>query len=708
MPKVVIPCLKRLRVDNYELYPPHPELGELEHEFVPGVNVILGINGLGKTTLLNMIFRLLVGPYDPSKGDRIRPGRKQASLKHANIDFFRKRVRDDAVDATATAVFAFGDAEVEITRNLDDLSLVSYRFGDECHEAGVPARDLDDVLMELVCRLAGLDTTSDPKDLEEAPENPAARELPAYRYDFDFLIRNLVFFLEDKVPLIWNPEGQFVVLRILLVGEALSKAIAEARNELLRIDSLYRNRVWTRNSVADTIKKTLDRLRKEGVAVEQRDLLMSELGGVEARREDLEGALTRLQRDIEGVDTELLRTRAELFDGEMVLREEEAVFFHSAFATAKPPADLIVQALASRQGCLVCGNRSEDTHRLARARLDRHCCPVCDSQVAEHEGAVSYSETRKGKLAEAEDRVATLQRRYGRLGKAVENARLDYDTTLDELSATRKRHRELRLALASAEGLAQVREEVEGLQAQLTFLEADVIQLEVDLEVAQREHEVLIRNARNDVERFSDAIVAAFNGYAKDFMVDDCRLRYIDNRRGKVAQADRLIDWPAFEVEMSSGQGNGATKRMGHEEVSESQKEFVDLAFRMALLKAASDATPAMLAVETPEASLDAVFMSRAGRLLREFGSANPGNILVVSCNLTGESMIPRLLGVGLEGGEDLDARMRRVINLLRLARPTKALLSNGEEYEAAFRKAVGIPDAAPASGPDDAREAMA
>jgi len=115
-----------------------------------------------------------------------------------------------------------------------------------------------------------------------------------------------------------------------------------------------------------------------------------------------------------------------------------------------------------------------------------------------------------------------------------------------------------------------------------------------------------------------------------------------------------------------------------------------------------------MLAVETPEASLDAVFMSRAGRLLREFGSANPGNILVVSCNLTGESMIPRLLGVGLEGGEDLDARMRRVINLLRLARPTKALLSNGEEYEAAFRKAVGIPDAAPASGPDDAREAMA
>jgi predicted ATP-binding protein involved in virulence len=60
MPKIVIPRLRRLRIEDYELYPPYPAHGVFDRAFQPGVSVIVGINGLGKTKLLNLIFRTLV------------------------------------------------------------------------------------------------------------------------------------------------------------------------------------------------------------------------------------------------------------------------------------------------------------------------------------------------------------------------------------------------------------------------------------------------------------------------------------------------------------------------------------------------------------------------------------------------------------------------------------------------------------------------
>lgn len=686
MPKIVVPRLKRLRVEHYELYPDHPELGVFDHVFVPGVNVVIGINGLGKTTLLNLMFRLMVGPYDPSKADRVRPGRKQASIKYANIDFFRERVADKAETAIGTAVFAFGDVEVEVTRSLKDLRLISYRHEGTLHEAGVPARDLDDELMELLCRLAGFDTDV---ELGEGREDDTG-ELPAYRYDFDFLIRNLVFFLEDKVPLIWNPEGQFVILRILLVEEGLSKRIALARNELLRIDSIYRNRLWAKNSLGDRIKISLAELEGRGVALEQRVLVVSQLGGLDARAEDLEGELTRLRSEVESIDAQLLRTRADLFEREVAVRDEEAVYFHAAFAKARPPGDLIVRAMASHQGCLVCGNRDEDAQRRAYERLERHCCPVCESHVVQPEGAVSLGEVRGERLAEAERRLVAGRRRHDALVRASEIARRDLDVTLDALGETRARRRELRATVASVEDADRERTEIERMQAEFIDRENEVNKLNVDFQVAQRLHEELIQEAQGHVTRFRDDIIEAFDGYAREFMVDDCRLRFMTDRRGKIAQADRLIDWPAFRVELSSGEGTSLTERDASEEVSESQKEFIDLAFRMALLRAACRGEPSMLVVETPEASLDAIFMKRAGDLLREYGRSDPRNILIVSSNLTSASMIPALLDVGEGGAEGLEDRMRRVIDLLRRARPTKALTKNRDDYEKAFRIAVG------------------
>ena len=110
---------------------------------------------------------------------------------------------------------------------------------------------------------------------------------------------------------------------------------------------------------------------------------------------------------------------------------------------------------------------------------------------------------------------------------------------------------------------------------------------------------------------------------------------------------------------------------------------------------AARKGANAMLVLETPEASLDSLFVSRVGELLRGFAAAGGrrGNLLIASSNLNNENMIPSLLGL-----EDrtISRRSRatvvrnRLINLLEEAAPNAALRDNEQYYVDQLRNALG------------------
>ena len=79
---VNLPHIDELTIDGYVLYPgPESDPG-LHHNFLSGVNVVVGINGIGKTTLLLMLFRMLAGAKDLRIADEL--GGSQRSL--ASVD----------------------------------------------------------------------------------------------------------------------------------------------------------------------------------------------------------------------------------------------------------------------------------------------------------------------------------------------------------------------------------------------------------------------------------------------------------------------------------------------------------------------------------------------------------------------------------------------------------------------------------------------
>lgn len=62
--RVRFPRIERVRIANYGLFPGSKKLG-VDFIFHPGVSVIAGINGLGKTSLLRMLYSILLGPAAP-------------------------------------------------------------------------------------------------------------------------------------------------------------------------------------------------------------------------------------------------------------------------------------------------------------------------------------------------------------------------------------------------------------------------------------------------------------------------------------------------------------------------------------------------------------------------------------------------------------------------------------------------------------------
>jgi hypothetical protein len=86
---------------------------------------VVGINGLGKTTLLSILYRSLLGPRDQSKSDEVGLLGSQHDLSTwRDRRYFRDRVADDAKDATAEIDVQFGGSVLTVRRRLFDLEVI--------------------------------------------------------------------------------------------------------------------------------------------------------------------------------------------------------------------------------------------------------------------------------------------------------------------------------------------------------------------------------------------------------------------------------------------------------------------------------------------------------------------------------------------------------------------------------------------------------
>lgn len=662
--KIRFPVLKSLKIDQYQLFPGHDKKG-INHTFLPGVTVVAGINGLGKTTFLNVILRCLIGTREPKKFDPFDPvgGTHKMTSKH--VDYFAQRVLDEAKNATVDAEFYFGQDVVRIKRSLHDLEILGL------WKNGSPVDGDKGALSNAIFRFSGVGD----------------------EYDFFYIVRSFTFFLEEKVSLIWNPAGQFQIFRILFFEPKKARELARLEDEITQIDSRYRNRRYHLNKERKSLESAnaaTENLSKLQKALREEQLATDELNSrLEEHQNRVQGALAR--RNVLTEKTE--KIHLEIEEVTRTYQSFVETFFISAFPDLPTTIQLILNNLTSNTGCLVCNNTHPQYPKFFLERAMQGCCPFCGDETTSRKPAKMIDSTNR-QIIQIEGRLKELQQSRRVLEKELTYAEDEVAKLYEERSRVSSEYLKRKHALEAIR--AKLPPSDEERDRQLSEIKRKQVELDAlrdDRESKTQQYENMLKMASQTMEELKGRLTERFSHYAGEFLAEHCMLSWEPSKRS-IGQEGKKLSFPQFTVEMTSALSQAAgSPRKDEYQVSESQKEFIDLAFRMALFDAVRKETErAMLVIETPEASLDTVFVDQAGRLLRKFASQEAGarNVVIATTNLNRENMLRSLLG--LDEDENLKEECeapKRVINLLAEAAPNAAMRKYRRQYEDSFENAM-------------------
>lgn len=385
---ISFPVLKRLKVDEYSLYPGSPGQSGIDIVFDKGPTLIAGVNGLGKSTLIAILLRSLTGPFDLPKpaqdGDlgEVEP----EPVPIAPRLLFAPRVSDKAEHATATVEVGFGSQSLSIRRGLTDLTILDWRLDGQ--DQATDESHFQDTIRRLMC----VDSF----------------------FDVLLILRYVVFFLEDRRALVWGRTAQRELLRALFVSSASAGALSRVRYEMLSADSGYRN-----------LRNVLNRRMKENL---QEIARLTTVTGVRAELTILESQLEAVRTeeaklDLEVAEVEALRQDARLRSANAALerdgavRDLERIKVHAIsqkFQDLDDSAIYILARLASEDFCLACETRRAGLGGEVTARLAANMCVVC--------GSLRHDESEAGPVDFTAERINELQSRIQACDAEIETS----------------------------------------------------------------------------------------------------------------------------------------------------------------------------------------------------------------------------------------------------------------------------------------------
>jgi energy-coupling factor transporter ATP-binding protein EcfA2 len=645
---VNLPILKNLNVTGYALYPGKEHDG-LSINFIPGLTLILGSNGLGKTTLITIIYRLLTGPFEiPRLNSNKELGTAELEsiqLKPQFRTLFAQRVMDNAVEAKAKLVLSLGETQVIIERNLKDMSLSMLAIDGEV----LPNNE--NSFQSTITSLSDVNNFG----------------------DWILVLRYLVFYFEDRRALVWDSSAQWQVLRRLFLSHATAKKLDIDERAILELDSLMRNtralvtrqeRTYAENEAktnkGEVVIKALATLRIE------QDAERKELTLLEATYYDWDTA-----RD--AARLRLLKARQER---ESKYRFAEKIKLESikrTFPSLSETNTYILSQIIIDNQCLVCGSNSPLAAETYIERVNHGNCIVCGSTInvsANSSVSLHIYEEAISKLQKAEEEVAIAT------------------TELSDVDSVHKRGR-IRIAELNL-SINKRSSEIDKLVRQLPPEEAvineqrnslirarnEVNDMIKSLEYMRSDYGSLVAEVSKTLVLSAEKVQLAFSKYAKGFLLEESSLAW-SPKKARIGQEGIQISYPAFEIEMTGTNFSSSVRRSGPEQVSESQREFIDLAFRMALIETADKSKSGTLIIDAPESSLDAVFVTRAADVLSKFAEPTNNNRLVITSNLIEGKLIPSLLRQAKEKDN-----VSHLFDLFEVAEPTAATRELKTEYD--------------------------
>ena len=641
--KYRLPMIARVLFSDFDLFRLKPDV---RVNIRRPVFCLIGANGLGKSTFLNTLLYGLTGaiPYRARRFSTPREYVEEATRLDRRDDYYGGRLSEaTAENATIAVQLLWSGTSALVTRRLLGPGAVA----------------------ALEISTNGTDAASKFEDgaAESAFQDLVVAECGLPSFDqFVFLMHYVCTFDEDRHLLLWDQVALTNALYLAFGSDSGQAARAnELKREVERRGSRARNRRFAARQCLDEAEGLRKALHGDGSGKSINEATAKRYKQLNERVDD---AGQRVQRK----DAELRQAEVIVSDRSAALTElkleYEETFEARAGATSIARHHPLVRSTLRSDRCAVCAARGV-ANRI-ESSIKRNKCPLCGSGV--DNGVDEKESIEKLKMLDRriEETRLELNKAFDRRGRL----RDDFNTSLQAEAAAREVRDEFLAEHPDAQKHARSKTEPGNLNTAIKRLrdEASRFDLQSKKEYAARNRaraslRTIERDLQKSFDQHSERFTELFRSYSEEFVGLTVDIE-LEHRRG--------LNETGFDLLLSLED----QARSRAEDVSESQRFFLDIALRMALAEFVSSEGASLL-IDTPEGSLDITYEARAGQMFSNF--AEGGNAILMTANLRSSALLRRLAERRKHAGMQIE-RMTDWTDLSEVQRAEEGLFA--EAYE--------------------------
>ncbi|MDC7994041.1 AAA family ATPase [Altibacter sp. HG106] len=619
---ILLPSLKHIKVSDYTLFQK-----DWEYKVQKGLNLFVGVNGLGKTTTTSLIIYGLVG--FTANYDR--------EIFNIDEDYFinRKDANSNDDQALLEVEFYVGKNVFKITRRLFEEEIVSFTYNSKDQDS--------DNYSEYLVRDTKLGSIEDLAFILEK-----------------FLIRE-----EEANYLLWNFKDQSKLLQLLISPIGFKEKYQSMANELSDLTTFI-NR--TKDTNLKSLNKQLEDAKKLKLAdktsskteknrLKKIDSLNLEITELDDKRtkilagwKDSHTSLTKLRLSIEKVVSEI--------DGinEQILHIEHQ-FYRNTYTDKKVMS--AIQKLKYYDSCIYCDNTvSGQIKERILAIIQNEKCPVCRTKFGVQDDEVTELQYDIDDLKDLEQKLARLSKKRLKLEESKIKIKLENDQKADELEKLNDKLDDLnieRLKLNIEQKTAESKDDYSIYDIQIKTLRENIDKIKNKLLPKENKAKQLALKLEKENDKLSSVVAEnlslinnSFRSLAAEYFRDDSELQIKQKQLKKTNNFEKIRQ--SHYVPYYEGK-----QRTLQKHCSTSERLFLEYLFRLSLMKLylelRNDKGNSFLIFETSEGAFDVKYTARLAQTFVDFAKTSDAQLILI-VNLSKPDFVKNLLeGVSSDEG---------------------------------------------------------
>ncbi|MFJ6209197.1 AAA family ATPase [Lysinibacillus sp. NPDC092081] len=635
MNNIYLPSLKKIHIRNFSLYSK-----DIEYEFVNGVNLIIGGNGVGKTTLLNIVKYGIIGLYKKELDVKSYMGEKRLTRTSRSMSYFKNRMKDPLEKSEVILTFLINNTTFIVTRGLDEIIIKDVVVLENNEEYRLEGKILRQDKYEK------LDEKVKEDYLQFKFESLVTERTNLYSFnDLIFFVNNILFFGEDRKTILWDSNIQAILSSKYFNNPSLDNQY----QEFLRQEKYYNSLSRHKSEDIRAIKKVLNKINNSGTGNKEIDSLKA-LNEIKNKNELLVKRLNNTQIERNGLENKLKLLRAKktklnklLQETDNKIQEKETDIYKEIWEKLNPKYDLFIENIKIMHSCPMCNQEMEEK-KVKRILLEDSKCFLCEldikTKIYEPEELQLLKENNNKVLKEIQDLEIQIYNEENNL-EELDN---EYRNTKQTIFNNKIKVRELEHSIVSKNNQEDDFTTYNAMNNEIEELEQEKEKY-LKLSKGNLEKANIIRSEiEGNLISITQELSSIFSMFADSFLNLRSRLTFDDLIKEGVKMYLPVIDDKV---------------RIDEEELSESQRFFIDHSFRMSLLSYFYT-KPSYFICETPDSSLDISYEENAASIFLKY--LEHPNALIITSNLNNSEFLESVIN---------QSTVIDSINLLKLGNPS-------------------------------------